>query len=86
MRTGVVDRDIWNITVWYNPKEKKYYYRLLTSICFDKPGFRNRYGHELILLIPVYKDLIKQHNTSFFIKILRKVISLLTRLDNKLTK
>lgn len=86
MRTGVVDRDIWTIAIWYNPKEESYYYKLLTSICFETPGFVNRYGHELVLVIPVYKDLIKQHNAPFFIKILRKVISLLTRLDNKLTK
>lgn len=86
MRTGVVDKDIWSICIWYNSKDNEYYYRLLTSICFEKPGFKNRYGHELILVISVYKDLIKQHETPFFIKILRKIISLLTRLDNRLSK
>ena len=86
MRTSIVDRDIWTITVWYNPKKDDYYYKLLSSSFFEDVGYVNQYKHKLILKIDVYKDLIKYKNTPLYLKILKKVIRFLQNLDNKFSK
>lgn len=86
MRKGIVDRDIWSIVIWYNPNSKEYYYRLYTGIFFEKSGFKNSNGHEVILVIDVYKDIVKTKSIPIFLKILKKFISFLQKLDNKLTR
>lgn len=82
----IVDKSIISICIWYNPNTKEYYYKLLTSLYFEKSGFKNSYGHELILVIDVYRDILRNRKMPFYLKILKKFISLLQKLDNKLTK
>lgn len=86
MRTGIVDKDIWTITVWHDSKKDEYYYKLLSSSCFEDVGYVNQYKHKLILKIDVYKDLIKYKNTPLYLRILKKFIRFLQNLDNKFSK
>ncbi len=86
MRKGIVDRDVWDIVIWYNPNSKEYYYRLLSGTSDHSVGYKNSYDHEIIMIIKVYKDLIKPKGVPFFLKILKKLIRFLQDLDNKLTR
>lgn len=82
----IVDKSIWTITIWFNSNTNEYYYKLLTS-CFEhKLGFKNSYGHELILVIDIYKDIVKQKKMPFYLKILKRFISFLEKLDNRFSK
>lgn len=82
----IVDKSIWTISVWYNPNSKEYYYKLLTSRYFENVGYKNSYGHELILVIDVYKDIVKQRKIPIYLRILKKFISFLQKLDDKFSK
>ena len=82
----IVDRSIYSITVWYNPNTQEYYYKLLTSRCFQHAGYKNGYYNELILVIDIYKDIVKQKRMPIYLKILKRFISFLQKLDNKFSK
>lgn len=49
------------IIVWFNPSKQQYYYRHIHDI-FERyyVGYINQYNHEVILVIDIYKDLIKK--------------------------
>lgn len=71
------------LVVWYDPNKNLYYYKLVYD--FSKKyhvGFKNQYNHEVILTIDVYKELI--YKCPFIKKVLRKIISFLHKIYNKL--
>ena len=82
----IVDRDVYAITIWFNPNKKEYYYKLLTNYCFQSPGYKNGYDHELILVIDIYKDIVKRKRMPIYLKLLKKFISFLKKLDNRISK
>lgn len=70
------------IIVWYNPRYKQFYYKSIYDY-FDKyyVGYVNQYNHEVILVIDIYKDLIKK--TSLKTKVIRRTIRFLQKFDKE---
>ena len=73
-----------SIVVWFNPNKNVYYYKLVCNL-FDHYfiGFKNQYGHIVILVIDLYKDNIL-YKESISKKVLKKLISFLQNIYKKL--
>lgn len=65
------------IVVYYNAKTNSHYYRYVYDF-FDKfsPGYKNQYGHVVVLTIDLF-NLI--HKVPLRKKLIRKLISLLKK-------
>lgn len=72
-----------SLVVWYKPKSNVYYYKVVYNF-FDKyyPGYTNSYGHVVILVINIYKELI--HKDSMFKMVLSHFIGFLQKIYRKL--
>lgn len=70
------------IIVWFNPRTKRYFYKQIHDI-FERyyVGYVNQYNHEVILVIDIYKDLIKK--TPLKTKVIRRIIRFLQKFDNE---
>lgn len=43
---------MYEVVVWYNPNKDSYYYRKYSYIHYcHEIGFKNGYGHEIVLII-----------------------------------
>lgn len=43
---------MYQILVWYNPNKDSYYYRKYVIVPFEyEIGYKNGYGHEIVLII-----------------------------------
>ena len=68
-----------SLVIWRNPKTNKYYYRYISNIVPRyEVGDRNSYGHVVILVIDVYKELLykkplKKKVLSLFIGFLQNI-------------
>lgn len=75
------------IVVWYNPNKKKYYYRIVHGLYYDyKPGLKNNYNHEVILVINLSTICNSCFHTTYNpIKlVLRRLISFLQNIQKRL--
>ena len=70
-----------NIVVYYNPNKKEYYYKVV-SIDTHYVGYKNSYGHEVIMIINVL-DIWYPPKVSLKERVLKRIISFL---QNKLEK
>lgn len=71
------------IVVWFNPNKKEYYYKIVKGYYRKyEVGEKNRYGHTIILVIDMYKDIY--YKTSYKRKVLRKFISFLQNIEKKI--
>lgn len=72
-----------SVIVWYRPKENKYQYKVVYNL-FDRyyEGFVNQYGHIVVLVIDIYKDLI--YKEPLRKKVLSRIIGFLQKIYRKL--
>lgn len=71
-----------SLIVWYNPNKKEFYYKVICNIVTNyEEGFVNQYGHIVVLVIDIYKDLI--YKEPLRNKVIRKFISFLHKLEKK---
>lgn len=65
-----------SLIIWFNPKKKIYYYRVIYNFVSNYyEGYVNQYGHIVILVIHIYKDLI--YKEPLRNKVIKKMISFL---------
>lgn len=76
----VTNRDC--IVVWYNKKKDSYYYKVVFNLDNYFVGKKNQYNHEVVLVIWLYKDIIKKD--SFLKKVISKLICFLQYINRKL--
>lgn len=75
------------IIIWYNPNKKTYYYRFVYGLYYDyKPGLKNSYNHEVILVINLSTicDSCYYSTHSFLKRVLKKFISFLQYILKKI--
>ena len=71
------------IVIWYNPNKNIYYYRIVHGLYYDyKPGLKNNYNHEVILVINLSTicDYCYYSTHNFFKLVLRRLISFLQKI------
>ena len=70
------------IVVYYNPNRKEYYYKVVKYANYE-PGYKNSYGHKVILTINVM-DIWYPPKISIRKKVLTKLISFLQDRNEKI--
>lgn len=71
-----------SLIIWFNPRKKIYYYRVINNFISNYyEGYINQYGHIVVLVIDIYKDLI--YKEPLRNKVIRKFISFLHKLEKK---
>ena len=66
------------IVIWYKPKDNSYYYKIVRGCyCNYEVGYINRYGHVIILVIDIFKDIY--YKPSLKKRVLTKIISFLQK-------
>lgn len=70
------------IVVWFNPNKNEYYYKIVKGY-YRKYNIndKNRYGHVIILTIPLYKLFYK---VPIRRKVITKVISFLQYIEKRI--
>lgn len=72
---------MYNLIVWFNPNKNIYYYKLVRGTYSQyRVGFKNQYGHEVVLII----DDVLYHKPSKKPIKQRVITSLISFLQNKL--
>lgn len=70
---------MYKIVVWHNPKKDSYYYKLIKGNYVNyKVGYKNQYGHEVIVVVEDVSFLGRK--TSLKTKLINKLICLLNKL------
>lgn len=70
------------LIIWFNPNKQSYYYRYVSGFYQDYyVGYKNQYGHVIIMIFELDLPYSK---ISFRKRILRKLISFLNRIDNRI--
>ena len=65
---------MYHIIVWYNPNKDSYYYRKAYYLSNEREiGFKNNYGHEIVLII----DLCNNEKISLKRRIIDRLIMFL---------
>ena len=74
-----------HLVIWYNPNKDIYYYRFVTSDYVNyKIGYKNQYGHVVILVIDnVYRE---QYVIKKYLSIRKMVLTRLIAFLQKLNK
>lgn len=71
------------LVIWFNPNKNKYYYRCISNIVPNyEVGDRNSYGHVVIMVIDIYKELIYKQPLSK--KVLSRLIGFLHKIEKKI--
>lgn len=71
------------IVIWHNTKKNTYYWKYISNIIPRyTEGYVNSYGHKVILVINLYKDIL--HKPTFKKKVLSRLIGFLQHIHNKL--
>ena len=65
------------LVIWYNPNKDVYYYKKYVTLYQElKVGFKNGYGHEVCLVIPVD---FKIHKEKLRKRLIKRLIAFLEK-------